>query len=250
MKLPFLIAHRGASADAPENTLAAMRRAAALGASWVEFDVMPSADNRVMVFHDESLERTTNGRGLLADKDYEQLRRLDAGGWFDSAFKQEKIPELGELLTLCAMLKLHLNIELKPTPGAEEKLVSRVLSTLATHWVSPLPPPLFSSFSLTALQALRRADPRVLIGLLLDEWRDDWATIADQLHSVSVHLNHAIVTPERVNAIHRTERQVLVYTVNSKVVALQLGQWGVDGIFTDKADLYTQDTSFSRSILQ
>src|SRR5262245_86406 len=95
---PPLIAHRGASAYAPENTLAAFKKAKELGAQWLEFDVQLTACGEIVVFHDERLERTTNGRGWIHEKPYSYLKTLDAGSWFNSQFAGEKIPTLVEAL--------------------------------------------------------------------------------------------------------------------------------------------------------
>jgi glycerophosphoryl diester phosphodiesterase len=100
LRLPFLLAHRGASHFAPENTLASIRKAHQLGAKWIEIDVMLSADGEVMVFHDDTLERTTNGHGKLCEKTCQELKTLDAGSWFAPAYKGETIPTLNEVLRL------------------------------------------------------------------------------------------------------------------------------------------------------
>src|SRR5687767_2537589 len=110
---PPVIAHRGASFYAPENTMAAFRKAAQLGVNWVEFDVVATKDGMPVVFHDDELNRTTNGVGMLSDYSHAYLQTLDAGSWFDARFAGETIPTLAQVLTFLAEMKLNANIELK-----------------------------------------------------------------------------------------------------------------------------------------
>ena len=107
--MPAVVAHRGASAAAPENTLAAMRRAAEMGARWAECDVRLSADGVPVVIHDGTLDRTTDGRGALAAHTAAELARLDAGSWRDAAFAGEPVPTLAALLEEARRLGLGLN---------------------------------------------------------------------------------------------------------------------------------------------
>lgn len=117
---PPIIAHRGASKYTPENTFAAFRKAKELGINWVEFDVMLTADGEVVVIHDETLERTTNGTGAVIAQAYSYLRTLDAGSWFDPSFANEKIPTLREVIKLLNELDMFANIEIKAQSGNEE----------------------------------------------------------------------------------------------------------------------------------
>ena len=129
-RLPRVIAHRGLSARAPENTLAAFRAAAGAGVPWVECDVQLTADGHAVLLHDETLDRTTDGTGRLADTPLAGLRGLDAGGWFDAAFAGESIPALSEALDLLAALGLGVNLEIKSGPGRGPEAARAVLSEL------------------------------------------------------------------------------------------------------------------------
>ncbi len=134
---PRLIAHRGLSARAPENTLAAVRAAHEAGCRWVELDVQLLGDGTPVIWHDRDINRCSNGRGRLADLDIDQARRLDAGSWFDAAFAGESMATLEQMLTLIDELALGLNLELKVNRGRDPKaLVERVLPTL----LDALPP--------------------------------------------------------------------------------------------------------------
>ena len=228
---PPFIAHRGANNVAPENTISAFKQAFAEGAKWVEFDVMLTACGEAVVFHDDTLERTTNGSGLVIDHTYAELVQLDAGSWFSPAFKGERIPLFRDVLTLLKSLPLCANIEIKPYPGTENQTVEKVLSDFRAVW--PEASPLFSSFSMPALQHLRLLAPDVNIGVLIHEWFSGWQEYCVTLNCASVNLNHEIITPEYIQQIHALGVPILAYTVNSKALAKHLMQMGVDAFFTD-----------------
>ena len=129
-----VIGHRGAAARAPENTLAGLRKAHALGASWVEFDVMLSGDEVPLLIHDETLRRTTSGRGRVPALSAAAIRALDAGSWFDGTFAGERVPTLEEAVALLLDLGLHANLEVKPARGFERRTGEVVARTLARIW--------------------------------------------------------------------------------------------------------------------
>ena len=236
IKLPKVIGHRGARNHAPENTLAAFRKAAELGITWVEFDVMLTKDLVPIIMHDEQLDRTTNGHGEVANFLYSDINQLDAGQWFSSTFINEKIPRFTDVLDCLSRYQLGANVEIKPTPGKDIITANKIISLVQSQWPLHLPPPLISSFSLESLFSVRKIDSTVPMGLLLDTWREDWLEIALELRCFSIHLNFAILTPERANAIKNAGYKLLVYTVNDINTALMLWSWGVDSIFSDCAD--------------
>ena len=129
-----IIGHRGAAAVAPENTLASFRAAAALGVRWVEMDVSVLADGAPVIFHDEELERCSNGRGRLTEVDFAYVQQLDAGCWFAPQFSGERIPTLSEALQEIQRLGMGLNLEIKHDGPGLERLVASVLTTLAHEW--------------------------------------------------------------------------------------------------------------------
>ncbi len=233
---PTVIAHRGASAYAPENTLAAFLKAKELGASWIEFDVMLTADHEVVVIHDEELERTTNGFGKVRDYSYRALKKLDAGSWFNPIFSGEKIPSLSETIEFLHTHQMAANIEIKPLLGQEELVVKKVLSVVKQHWKTDIPGPLISSFSLPALRFLRQHSSTCLLGFLMDKWLPDWKVLCDELNCITVNVDGKIVSQEKVKQIKSTGRLVLVYTVNDPKRAQELFSWGVDAVFTDVPD--------------
>ncbi|HYZ42775.1 MAG TPA: glycerophosphodiester phosphodiesterase family protein, partial [Stellaceae bacterium] len=146
-----MIGHRGAAACAPENTLAALRKARALDCRWVEFDVRLTADGEPVLMHDDRLERTTNGRGKVSALSLAVLRQYDAGSWFAASFTGERVPTLAEAVTCLTELGLGANVELKAKRGREAKTGTVVADVLARSWPSQAPKPLISSFQLDAL---------------------------------------------------------------------------------------------------
>src|SRR3990167_4199284 len=231
-----LIAHRGASALAPENTLVAFRKAREIGARWVEFDVMLAACGTPVIIHDETLDRTTNGRGNVSDYPYSYLKTLDAGSWFDPRFAGEKIPTLAELIELLHSEQLSAHVEIKPARGKEKQTVEKVLQVIEQCWRKDMLPPLISSFSRTVLYEVRRCSPASLLGLLMHDWEADWKNVCDELSCVSVHVNQKILDPKKAKEIKATNRLLLVYTVDDVKRARDLFSWGVDAIFSNCPD--------------
>lgn len=237
LNLAKLIAHRGASAYAPENTLKAFQLAKENGASWVEFDVTLSKDQTPVVIHDDSLERTTNGHGEVCVNSFQELTQLDAGSWFDPKYQDQKIPSLDQVLQLCADLSLAVNIEIKPPGPLREATVKQTLNSVTKIWPNNLPEPLFSSFSYATLESIRSHSKTAQLGLLLDHWDPNWQQLADGIDCVSVHLNASLLTFERVAEIKSSGRAVLSYTINDRKQAEELFAMGVDAIFSDFPDL-------------
>jgi glycerophosphoryl diester phosphodiesterase len=158
--IPRIIGHRGAAAAAPENTLAGIARAHALGCRWVELDAKLSYDRIALLMHDDRLERTTDGSGLFADRTAAELRRLDAGRWKAPEFAGEPIPTLAEAIGLMERLGMGANIEIKACPGREVETGSRVAAELRLLWPRGHGL-LVSSFSAASLEAARAAAPEL-----------------------------------------------------------------------------------------
>jgi glycerophosphoryl diester phosphodiesterase len=240
LNLAPVLAHRGASGYAPENTLVAMRKAKRLGAQWVEFDVMLAAGTEPIIIHDATLNRTTNSRGAIAETPYSEISQLDAGSWFAPEFRNERIPTLVELLACLQALNLHFNMEIKPIPGQELATTQQALHILQQHWPCEKSPPLISSASLLCLREAQRLHPELLLGVIADRWPSHWQAISAELSCISWHFNHKILTPERVREMQRAEKLVLAYTVNEADRALELFRWGVAAVFTDYPDVILQ----------
>lgn len=233
MILSPVIAHRGAAAQAPENTLASFRRAAQLGAGWVELDVQLSADKVPVVIHDLRLGRTTSGRGAVCRRTAAELKHLDAGAWFAPTYAGQRIPTLAEALAEIAALGMGVNIEIKPARGQDEETARLALRVAAAAWPATAPPPLVSSFSRPALAVARAEQAGWPRGLLAEALPRDWPTVLRDLGCATINLEHGRLTPERVAAIRQSGYAVLAFTVNEPERARMLWQWGVASVFSD-----------------
>lgn len=234
--LPAVIGHRGAAASAPENTLAGFRRAAQLGAPWVELDVHLTADGRLAVIHDATLGRTTNGRGRVAARTARQLAGLDAGGWFAARFRGEPVPMLDDALAVIAQAGMGVNVEIKPTRARARETLIALEQAVKTAW-NDAGPLLISSFDRHALTlAAERLGgwPRALLAERLPR---DWRAIARRLDCVSLHLDQRSITSDLPSRIRDTGLELAAYTVNDPARARRLWQWGVDALFSDAPDL-------------
>ncbi|MCK6411219.1 MAG: glycerophosphodiester phosphodiesterase [Azonexus sp.] len=226
--LPRCFAHRGGGRLAPENTLAGIRLAARLGVRAVEFDVMLSGEGTPLLIHDETLERTTNGRGRVAETPDRILFSLDAGG--------EPLPRFVDAARLCRELGLLANIEIKPAAGVEIE-TGRVVAALADSLWRDAPKPLLSSFSPLALEAARDVAPALPCGWLVDCPPDDWPRQLARLEAQTLHCALAGVSREVLSKARILGVPLLVYTVNDEKVAKRLFAAGVSAVFTDCPDL-------------
>lgn len=232
-----VIGHRGAAARAPENTLAGLALARKLGCRWVEFDVRLSRDGVPVLLHDETLERTTSGRGRLCDFDAAELQTLDAGSWFAASFAGERIPTLAQAVALLVELGLGANVEIKACAGREAEAGERVARELQHLWPADRPPPLLSSFSEAALAAAMRAAPDIPRGLLRERLGADWRLRMTALGCVTLHLNHRWVSRHQLAALRDAGVPVLLYTVNEPERATELLEAGAAAVFSDVPDL-------------
>jgi len=236
LELPRVIGHRGAAALAPENTLAGMRVAHRLGARWVEFDIRLSADGQCIVLHDDTIERTSDGRGAAAQMSLAALRRYDAGAWFDERFAGERIPSFLEVIELLSELGLGANVEIKPAAGHEAETARATVAVLRRSWPEHLPPPLLSSFSPLALEAARDAAPEIARGHLFGRVPANWHAEVERLGCVTVHCDEARLDRATARAIMAGGYPLLAYTVNRPERARELVGWGLSAVFTDCPD--------------
>lgn len=239
---PHIVAHRGGGSLAPENTLAAIDVGARHGHKMIEFDAKLAQDGQIFLLHDDTLDRTSNGWGVAGQQPWDKLVQLDAGNWYSSAFKGERLPLLTEVAARCKQHGMMANIEIKPTTGAEDETGRAVALAASLLWQGQTDP-LLSSFSVAALAAAQLAVPELPRGLLLDKWDDNWPELTERLGCVSLHINHNELTAERVTALKAAGLRILVYTVNQPDRARLLLSWGVDCICTDRIDLIGPDFS-------
>jgi len=222
-----MIAHRGASARAPESTRAAIRAAIRSGAHMVELDVQMTRDERLVIFHDDRLERTTDGRGRLTQMRYEQLARLDAGRWFHSRFAGERILLVSQAVRLIPSRK-GVILELKRT--MRRRVLLRHLAQLVTQ-LSIRRRLLVSSFDPLLLAPLRRY--RIASALLCHRKPDQSLRRAIRLGCLAWHPHVTLVSPRRIRAAHAAGLRVHTWTVDQLQQAQRVIRWGVDGIFTN-----------------
>jgi len=235
---PRLLAHRGGGALAPENTLAGLRLAARLGYAGVEFDVKLTADGVPVLMHDDSLERTTSGHGPVAAAGFLEMRGLDAGTWFGTAFAGEHVPTFEAAANLCRALGLWANVEIKPCPGREVETGAAVARAAMRLWAGDAHPPLLSSFSAPALVAAQASAPLLPRGLLAVDPPDDWRGALSELGCMALHLQDGRATPELAAVVHAAGYGLLCYTINDPDRAALLSALGVDCIVTDRLDLF------------
>lgn len=236
---PRWIAHRGAGKLAPENTLAALRVGAAHGYRMYECDVKLSADGVPFLLHDATLQRTSDGQGVAGELTWAALSQLDAGRWHSRAYAGEPLPTLQAIARHCLHNRHLLNIELKPTPGTEQHTGEVVAREVARLWADATVPPLLTSFQPEALQGARSSAPQLPRGLLLDTLPSGWLQKAQALGCVAVVCNHALWDAETVAQTHGAGLRCLCYTVNDEWAAQRLLTLGVDGIITDRVDLFS-----------
>jgi glycerophosphoryl diester phosphodiesterase len=232
------IAHRGASKLAPENTLAAFRLGAHHGYRMFECDAKLSADGIPFLLHDPTLDRTTNGHGIAGDRTWHDLSLLDAGAWHSVAYAGEPIPTLESVARYCLANKFFLNIEIKPTPGSE-RLTGEVVAQEALRLWAGHVPPLLTSFKTAALEGAVAVAPGLPRGLLLDTLPADWLETAMALDCAAVVCNHVRLDASTVVQAHQAGMKCLSYTVNDELTAQRLTALGIDGIITDRVDLFT-----------
>jgi glycerophosphoryl diester phosphodiesterase len=243
---PRWIAHRGAGKLAPENTLAAFRLGAGYGYRMFECDAKLSADGVIFLMHDTKLQRTTNAREVLGpaasavggDHPWSVLSQLDAGGWHSRAYAGEPLPTLENVAHFCLRNGHFLNIEIKPTPGQEQRTGEVVAQEAARLWAGAPVPPLLTSFRPEALQGAQTAAPHLPRGLLLDTLWTGWLETALSLGCVAVVCNHALWDGSSVTQAQSAGFRCLSYTVNDEWAAQRLIELGTDGLITDRVDLF------------
>jgi glycerophosphoryl diester phosphodiesterase len=237
---PIIFAHRGASAHAPENTLAAFELALAENADAIELDVKLSADGHAIVIHDPTVDRTTGHHHRVKDLPLRELRALDAGSFFSEKFHGEKIPTLEEVFEAVGK-RTFINIELTNYNTPRDPLVETVCTLVKKCGLEEHV--MFSSFFAYNLSKARAYLPEVPRGLLaLDGWLGAWARSFGFAFGKyqALHPYLADVTSQQVQRVHRLNRRIHVWTVNAAEDMRRLFDWGVDAIFTDDPQLAVQ----------
>lgn len=235
MTFPFLIAHRGYSARYPENTLAAFHAAADGGAPMIELDITLTKDRRIIVIHDDTLSRTTNGRGKVRSRTLEELKTLDAGAWFGAEFSGEKIPTLDEVMAAMPRT-LAVNIEIKPeafeSHAPEDAVEKQMMRCISAH--DALDRVLVSSFEPRVLQRLSNESAPPRLALLTERnVSDPPVETLKRIDAFSWNAHEKALTPSVIRNAHGSGFRVFAYTVNAPERIQACFRMGVDAIFTD-----------------
>lgn len=229
------IAHRGASAVCPENTMVAFERSLQLGATGIETDVQLSSDGKLVLIHDETLSRTAGAEGWVKDKSVEELRALDAGAWFHADFAGERIPSLDELFDLVRGKNILLNLELKngiiSYKGMEEKIIQAIRDWDMEQQV------ILSSFNHASLVRCKRLAPEIRTALLYMEKLYRPYDYAARLEASALHPYKLAVTREEVAAALAQGIATHPFTVNNPAEMQELIDMGVQAIITDVPDV-------------
>ena len=186
--------------------------------------------------HDAVLERTTDGKGAVADTAYADIRALDAGAWFGPEFAGERVPSFDEAIDLLLSHGLGANVEIKPCPGRERETGAAVARRLAERWPADRPPLLLSSFAEAAIEAAREAVPELPRGLLVGPVPEDWRERLERLGCVTFHCSQRNLEAAAVARVRSAGYPMLVYTVNEPEQAATLFSWGVDCICSDRPE--------------
>ena len=235
---PRWIAHRGAGKLAPENTLAAFKLGASHGYRMFECDVKLSADGVPFLLHDNTLNRTTTGKGTAGEQTWSALSQLDAGSWHSRSFAGEPLPTLTNIAQFFLKNGYFVNIEIKPTPGQEAETGKAVAEHAARLWQDAAFPPLLTCFRPESLGAAQTAAPHLPRGLLLDTLWKGWLETALVLDCSAIVCNHALWDISSVTQAKSAGFRCLSYTVNDEWPAQRLLDLGTDGIITDRVDLF------------
>ena len=233
---PLVIAHRGACLRAPENTLTAFRAAADLGADGIELDTKLTADGRIVVMHDQTLDRTTAGKGPIREHTLAEIRALEAGAHFSASFAGEPIPTLAEVFQAVGS-DLLINVEIgnysTPTDHLPEAVVNMVLEHGLQESV------VLSSFNPIALRRARKVAPAIVRALLVMPQEPPWlrAAFAWLAPHDFAHPYASLVDAAGVSRHHRAGHKVIVWGTNDPARMRELLQMGVDGLITDVPEL-------------
>ena len=230
---PILFAHRGDLTHAPENTLPSFQQALQKGADGVELDAKLTVDGHVIVIHDTTVDRTTDGTGRVASFTLEAIRKLDAGKWFHEKFSGTKVPLLEEVFETVGRDKM-INIELTNYASPRDGLVLKVCELIKRH--NNQSQILFSSFFPSnlkiAVQILPEI-PRALLAMpgLVGLWARSFGFMFGDYQALHPHISNT--SREQMQRAHRLKRRVHVWTANTPEEIVRLKEWGVDGLFTD-----------------
>lgn len=217
------IGHRGAKGLEPENTLRSFSKAIDFGVDMIEFDVRLTKDKKVVVIHDDKLDRTTNGRGLVKEKSLKEIKKLYAG-------KRERIPTLEETLDLVAK-RVKVNIELKGKKTAES--VSKIIDKYLKNKKWPLGYFFVSSFNYQELEDFKKLQPEIKLGIIAEDKKTDFFKAAKQLRVFSINLSMELINKKLVKNLHDKGFKIFAWTINKKSDIRKMELLKIDGVVSD-----------------
>lgn len=239
-----IVAHRGASRIAPENTLSAFRMAAELGARWLEFDVSLLGDNTPVVHHDQTLDRCTNSTGPLDQLSADDLATIDSGQWFGAQYTGEPLATLDQALNLIGTLDLSANLEMKPHHAPPQPIADTIAAALRIRpWTRARI--LVSSYDLGALEALRRLMPDQPLAVLFDEPPANWPDVLAGLHACSLHVWHEFLTTEILERAQAGGFHVRIFTVDEPNLVERFRANGLTGLITNHPPLFLDNPAWA-----
>lgn len=231
MNTTKILAHRGASGYTPENTISSFKKALELGFDGIELDVHLSKDGHLIVMHDEKVDRTTNGKGSILSYTLKELKELDAGSWFDTKFKGEKIPTLNEVLELIKGKDILLNVEIKAGYRYYAAIEEKLLSLLEKY--NYLDKSIISSFDHYSLVRLKELNSEVKTGLLYTAALYEPWDYARKVKVNALHPYYITLTPEFIKSAFENNLQINTYTVNHEPTVKKLMEAGINGVISN-----------------
>lgn len=234
---PQIIAHRGASYYAPESTQAAIELAAAQGAKWIEVDLQLTQDDNIVIMHNSTVNKRTNGKGKIIKLNKDDITQLDAGSWHSEKYAGQKVLSLEELIKLVERLNINVNLEIKTLAGRNIKTAMVVANLLKQYWPEKKPLPLVSSYSTNAIETMLQLFPEVPRAVIVGEWNSYWAQVVILLKCVSINADRRVINEASLADMRKTGKKILIHTVNGLKSAVDFIKMGVDGIFTDRPDV-------------
>jgi len=231
-------AHRGASAVAPENTIAAFRAAAEQGARWVELDVALLADDTLVVIHDDCVDRTTSGTGSLGALTHAEIATLDAGAWFDARYAGERLPTLAEAIKALGELGLSANVEIKQHKHHKslDQLIQAVRTDISKR--SAKTEIMISSFDPEALKAMHEVEPDLEMAMLWGRPPEDWAERLKAIPASTIHMHYKALSIGMLEETSKSGIKVRAWTCNNPVELVSFWGAGLTGVITDNPKLF------------
>lgn len=238
-----LISHRGAPLLAPENTLVSFRKAAELGAKWLEVDVKLTSDLRAVIIHDRTVDRTTNGRGFVAGMTFEEVRALDAGAYFHPEFAGTRVPTLEELIETVLELDIGLQLEFKPTPGDDVETAEISAAIIREMWPANRDRFFVSSLSIRSIMAARRHLPNIPAAFAVTVPPRDPEALLRETDCQALQCKAKLVEGDALRRLVDSGVEFAVAVVNDPEEARTYLKAGAQSVLTDIPNLFDENPS-------